>query len=200
MPRGDRESTRARILDAAERLIASDGFGALGVNAVAAAAGIDTVLISRYFDGLPGVLGALARERRLWPEAEEVAREEGSLADAIRSAMIEHGRELRDRPLTRAALAWELAGGSPLTTELAKAREAEYERLLAGLRERFRFPPYADVPALAAVLSAAVTYLALHSADGGSWHGMELGTEAGWRRIEKTIGTIVRAILEETAV
>ncbi|NJM35085.1 MAG: helix-turn-helix transcriptional regulator [Rhodomicrobium sp.] len=49
--RRNRSETEARILAAAERLIARDGFTGFGVNALAAEAGYDKKLIARYFGG-----------------------------------------------------------------------------------------------------------------------------------------------------
>ncbi len=194
MPR-DRAATRARILAAAEQLIARDGCRAIGVNAVAAEAGVDKVLLYRYFGGIDGVVATLARERRLWPEASARALDESSLAGALRVGILDEARELEQRPLARAVLAGSLAERSELTAQLASSRGREHESLLAALRERFHFPPYVDVPALAALLSAGVAYLAMHSDAGTPWLGVDLRNEAGRRRIEKTLGVVTRAVL-----
>ena len=52
----DRSETTARILAAVGEVLARDGFGALGVNAVAKHAGVDKVLIYRFFGGMPELL------------------------------------------------------------------------------------------------------------------------------------------------
>lgn len=54
----DRAATEERILAAVGQVLARDGFAAGGVNAVAREAGVDKVLICRYFGGLPGLLRA----------------------------------------------------------------------------------------------------------------------------------------------
>ncbi len=48
----DSEKTRQKILAGLEKLITRDGFTAVGVNAVAREAGIDKVLIYRYFGSM----------------------------------------------------------------------------------------------------------------------------------------------------
>ena len=63
----DRERTKARIVDAVAGLLIRSGFRTVGVNAVAAAAGVDKVLIYRYFGGLAGLLEVVAAEPDLWP-------------------------------------------------------------------------------------------------------------------------------------
>ena len=58
----DREATRARLIAAVGNLLAREGFKGLGVNAVAREAGVDKVLIYRYFGGLPELIVAFGRE------------------------------------------------------------------------------------------------------------------------------------------
>jgi hypothetical protein len=60
----DRAATEERILAAVGQVLARDGFGAIGVNAIAREAGVDKVLIYRYFGGLPELL-RLGRQRPL---------------------------------------------------------------------------------------------------------------------------------------
>jgi AcrR family transcriptional regulator len=52
----DRAATEERILTAVGEVLARDGFAAIGVNAIARQAGVDKVLIYRYFGGLPELL------------------------------------------------------------------------------------------------------------------------------------------------
>ena len=194
MPR-DREATRARILAATERLIARHGCGAAGVNAIAKEAGVDKVLLYRYFGGAGGAVTALARDRRLWPEIASRAREEATLADALIAALLEEARELRDRPLTRAALAGSLAARTELATHLSASRDREHESLASALRERFRLPLYLDFQALVALLSAGLASLSLHADAGTPWLGVDVRTDRGRRRVEKTLDVVARAVL-----
>src|SRR5665647_2678617 len=66
----DRFATRAAILESAAAIVAAEGVGSLGINALANAARCDKVLIYRYFGGLDGVLRSLGAERMLWPAAQ----------------------------------------------------------------------------------------------------------------------------------
>ena len=88
----DRERTKARIIDAVSGLLTRSGFRAVGVNAVAEAAGVDKVLIYRYFGGLAGLLSAVADEPSLWPTVDEVLAEAG-VTDLERYA-VSPGHEL----------------------------------------------------------------------------------------------------------
>jgi len=184
------------------------GFGALGVNAVAAEAGVDKVLIYRYFGGLPQLLTALASDDRMWPSLAELAPHRPSAdGDAERSyaaltllVLRAELAALRERPLAQQALAWELAERNALTDELAAARSARHGEMLEAVRAGRRPPPYVDAPALIGLLNAGLTYLALVSRGSDSYMGLELGSDDGWRRIDKTLATVVRALLEPVAM
>lgn len=67
MPR-NRQLTRDRIRDASLRILRLTGFAGWGVNAIAREAGVDKVLLYRYFGSLEGLLEALYRETLLWPD------------------------------------------------------------------------------------------------------------------------------------
>ncbi|HRW79035.1 MAG TPA: helix-turn-helix domain-containing protein, partial [Candidatus Sabulitectum sp.] len=54
----DSEKTREAIMDALERILTREGFTGVGVNALAREAGVDKVLIYRYFGSLEGLLAA----------------------------------------------------------------------------------------------------------------------------------------------
>ena len=68
----NKEETKDRIIDAAGRLLAEGGFRKLGVNAVAREAGVDKVLIYRYFGGMPELLRAFGVSGDFWPTFEEL--------------------------------------------------------------------------------------------------------------------------------
>ena len=207
MPR-DRTTTRARILAAAEQLLTNDGFSALGVNAIAARAGVDKVLIYRYFGGLPQLLSELARDGQMWPPLSGVAPDAPSAGDArtlslgaltlllLRAELA----ALRDRPLAQQALAWELAERNALTDAMAEARAARHDEMLDTVCDGRRTPPYVDVPALMAILGAGLTYLVLMSRTSGTYLGLDLSSDDSWRRVDKTLASVVRAVLETREV
>lgn len=206
----DRFATRAAILEGAAELVAGGGVGALGVNGLADAAKCDKVLIYRYFGGLDGVLEALGIERMLWPRvgAEGDAGDgEGdvSLADAVESAVLEEWAALAGGALMLQAGAAEVVGANPLGEATAAQRAERHAELIASLRAKHRVPPYVDLSALVELLSAALTLFALRAASGAGarsasaekgTHVLDPGTPEGWRRIEKTVGVVARALLE----
>jgi len=218
LPR-DRFATRAAILQSAEELVAVQGVEAVGVNALAKAAGCDKVLIYRYFGGVDGVLAALGAERMVWPRVEveaggSVDERDGdtSLAETVQSAVLEEWAALAGGALILRAEAAEVRGGNALGRAVAVQRSERHGEIITALRESHRIPPYVDLEALVELLSAALTLFALRAASGTGRtqrhpgadvqspakgvHPLDPDTAEGWRRIEKTIGVITRALLE----
>jgi len=180
------------------------------VNVLADAAGCDKVLIYRYFGSLDGVLQAVGAERMLWPRVEieggdGKSFEDGSLAEAVRSVVLEEWAALEGGALMLQAQAAEVASGNALGFAAAEQRAERHAEIVASLRSGYGVPPYVDLPALLELLSAALTLLALRGATGGGSHSRPVeknaqrfdpNTPEGWRRVEKTVGMLARALLE----
>jgi len=193
----DRFATRASILDSAAAIIATRGAAALGVNALADASKCDKVLIYRYFGGLDGVLKALGAERMLWPRVEIGEEAQGaSLADAVRTALLEEWAAISDDALVRSAAAAESSGITALAPAVAEQRAESHARMIAQLRASHRVPQYTDLPALLELVSAALAMLALRGAGARATQSIDPASPDGRRRIEKMVGAIARALLE----
>ena len=72
MPR-NRQLTEARIQDAATRILSETGFEGWGINAIAREAGVDKVLIYRYFNSLDGLLESIIEATEFWPDPDSLA-------------------------------------------------------------------------------------------------------------------------------
>lgn len=206
----DRFATRAVIVESAAQLVAAKGVDALRVNGLADAAGCDKVLIYRYFGGLDGVLEALGIERMLWPRLESPGGEESgaSLAAAVETLLLEEWAALAGGALMLAAGAAEVIGGNSLGSAAATQRADRHAEMVTMLRKQHRVPPYIDLAALVEMLSAALTMFALRSAhetsskdvEGASAaNAIDPDTPQGWRRIERMLSAVTRALLGEDA-
>lgn len=191
----DRQLTRRAILDAAARLLARDGFQRFGVSAVAREAGVDKVLIYRYFGGAEDLLRSLAAEGGIFPSLDDLLPVElaSSPRALARHALIHYARWLRRHPYALALLRWELLESNHLTAALAACREEFARSLLARLPGQ---PPL-DLPALAAILAAAVTYLTLRTAQGSAFCNVPLESDADWQRVEAALALLVDSVLPE---
>jgi AcrR family transcriptional regulator len=201
----DRFATRAAILESAARLVAVHGVCSLGVNSLANAASCDKVLIYRYFGGLDGVLEALGAERMLWPGVAVDGGDGGaSLAESLEAVVLEEWAALGGDALMLQAQVAEAEGANALSLAVATQRRARHADIVATLREKHRVPPYVDLAALLESLSAALPKLALRAGHGdgaparSGTHAdaLDARTPQGWRRVEKTLGMVTRALLD----
>jgi AcrR family transcriptional regulator len=195
----DREATRRLLIDAVGRVLAKKGFSHLGVNAVAREAGVDKVLIYRYFGGLPGLIRAFGQEGDFWPGMEELA---GGDIEAFRQLSLEAKftalgqnflKGIRKRPLTQEVMAWEMVERNDLTEELEIVRETRMLRFA----ELFLQPEGSkvDLAAVSAMVGAGISYLVCRSRRIRWYNGVDLSDDEGWRRIETAIRQIVKGIM-----
>ncbi len=185
----DREATADRLLAAVGSVLARDGFGALGVNAIAREAGVDKVLIYRYFGGLPELLRAWGGSGRFWPRVADLLGPDPQALLALPPAerwacFLEHFIDaLRARPLTIEILAAEIGERNELTVILEAEREQwgeDAERVLGG-------PEYAARPHLQGVtllLVAGVQHLLVRGRRLRVFGGIDLQADAGWARLK----------------
>lgn len=198
----DSNATRALLIQAVGELMADKGIAALGVNAVAKQAGVDKVLIYRYFDGLPGLIEAYAKEGDFWPKLEEYcggdmeAFLQMPYADRSVTVAINFLRAIRKRPLTQEILAWEMLESNELTKELNDVRENRAMHLMPLLAEPNKADPH--MLAIAAIIGAAVNYLCCRSRHLRFFNGIDLQSEQGWQQIEHAIEHLIRLNAETT--
>jgi AcrR family transcriptional regulator len=194
------QETRKRILKAVGRLLARSGFRNVGINSVAREAGVDKVLIYRYFGGLPNLLKAYAQEGDFWPSADELLTavpdwETKTEAELGASLLIEFGRALRRRPITQEIMRWEMLEKNQLTDALAHYREEQSMKLL----RLFRNVGSAEIQVIAALLGAGQTYLLLRAKTTNVYNGLELKKDRDWKRVEEAIRLLVGLAFTGTA-
>jgi AcrR family transcriptional regulator len=177
------EKTRLKILKAAGRLLAEEGFESLGVNRIAAEAGVGKPLIYRYFGDLEGLVAALAERAAADLKAPD---RKGSIKLAppleILGALLGYGRRLASNGAARALL----------TRELARAdvpglkREEE-----GGLYEASSAGPGPDQAAIHAILRAAIVFLVICRDRHPVWDGLATVSPKDMVRFEAAVAWIV---------
>ncbi len=196
----NRSETTARILGAVGEVLAREGFGALGVNAVAKHAGVDKVLIYRYFGGMPELVKAWGESGRFWPPVEELLGDDPAafmrLALAERYArFFEHFIDgLRARPLTLEIMAAELAERNELTAILETEREewGEHAGRLLGGDEWQRRPALRGITLL---LVAGVQYLLVRSRTIRIFGGLDIRSDRDWEALKAAVRDLAHALL-----
>lgn len=184
----DALATMKLITDATVRLLAEKGFTGIGVNAVAAAAGVDKQLIYYHFGGLDGVIRQLGTELEFWLGTPLQARPGEPYGIAVHRLLMEYVGALRRNHLVLRLLAWELVEPTDVLKELEVTRSAAMAHWVAGLRAAAQpVPEGIDAPAINAVLLAGMHYLALREQSVGSFAGIDIQSPEGADRIANAI-------------
>ena len=195
----DREATKGRLMDAVGSILAREGFGALGINAVAQEAGVDKVLIYRYFGGMTELLHAFGQSGDFWPNIAEVIGAdpkemmELSVADRWALGLGRYAEALRRRPVTKEILAWEQIEQNELTDILRQARGEWFEELMT------HFPgdeeaTDADLVGTVLLIVGAIHYFVVLSRFRSDFSGIVVDSDEGWEHIN----TVIAATLSRT--
>ncbi len=184
--RRDREATEARLIDALERVLSRDGVRGLGVNSIAREAGVDKVLIYRYFGDLDGLIEVFGRRLDLWvgQSARQVA-PEGDYATKMQRLLRDYVASLRGNPTLRQILAWELIEATPILRKLDVSRSKAVSAWFAQARGQTAPPAGVDAPAMNTLLLAGMHYLVLREQSIGAFAGMDLKDPVSWTRLEQ---------------
>lgn len=196
----DRGATEDRILAAVGSVLARDGFGAVGVNAIAREAGVDKVLIYRYFGGLSELLQRWGASGRFWPSVDELLGDDPQALLALPPAerfarFFEHFVDaLRERPLTVEILAAEIVQRNELTAILETERERwgeRAERLLGGAEWQAR----PQLRGATLLWIAGVQYLLVRARTIRIFGRLDLRSDAGWDAIKASVRASVQTLL-----
>jgi AcrR family transcriptional regulator len=196
-----KESTKKQILDAVAHLLATKGFQAIGINAIAREAGVDKVLIYRYFENLPMLLKIFAKHEEFWPTFEQLLGTDIDQipgldpTDLLINLFTNQLKELRKRPTTQAILCWELFQRNELTDALTNAHEEQGAELIKLTPEELQDVPGVDVPAVLSLIHAGINFLVLRSKTTQFYGGVDIQSEKGWKQLESGIQTIIKAFM-----
>ncbi len=190
----DKKITSRRLVSAVGSLLAKKGFKGIGVNAVAREAGVDKVLIYRYFGGLSGLIAAFGKEGDFWPSALEMAGGDLQkfsllpLDERLAQFATSFIQALRKRPLTQAIMAWEMIEPNELTEDLERVREQSIMEFfqMFFMKDEVKF----DLQAIIMLVGAATSYLVIRSNNIDLFGGLDLSSDEGWKRIEEAIKAI----------
>ena len=191
--------TREALLWAAAAVLARDGFAGFDVDMVCAEARVERRLFYRHFQGPKGLLCALRQQPGFWPTAEELINEDAEALKAMPPAELmseffkRYLSAMLRRPQTLDVLAWEASQRNDLTRVLEVGRE---RTALEFFEQMHDDPPEdIDLSALVALVAGAVHFLAVRSRRARIFGGIDLRSERGIERIEKTIDDVFRRTL-----
>ncbi len=189
----DKSRTKGKILKALEEVIEQSGADKIGVNLIARTAGVNKVLIYRYFGGVEGLMENYVKSGQFTTPVGDAFIESYSSphlsdrGDAWRQLMQTTISDLTSRKATRELIRWELATGKTLLTEVRNESAVNIVEKVGALSNS------KDMHALLSVLTAGVYYLAAASDFREKMLDVELQTEEGWERISNAISDIISA-------
>ena len=201
----DKNRTMQRLIAAVGSVIREQGFGAVGVNAVARKAGVDKVLLYRYFGDLETLLKEYVSTSDSYKTAASTVShsiDRLSRRDIQRlgsQILLGQLRRLRDSPDLQEIYRWELSADNPVTRSLAEQREREGVAVLSMFAKRVDASKM-DLPAMIAVILAGGVHLTLRAKSANVFNGVELGTPAGWERIERAIDMLVALTMARATI
>ncbi len=191
----DKAEKKRRMCRAVGEVLARDGFEALGINRVAQAAGVDKVLVYRYFGDLPNLVLAYSHTVDFWPDIDEllgpdpekiaVLGPKEQLAYFFKSTL----RAIRRRPTTMKILIWRQSEDNVLARQID---DIQMLSALAFLERLENIPVEQDLTAIVLILSTAIFGLLCRSLTRGAIGGVDLTTESGWMRIEEGIDLLLQ--------
>jgi hypothetical protein len=161
---------------------------------------VDKVLIYRYFGGMPELLRVFGRSGEFWPSFDEMtggdvaALRQLPLSESIAIVMQNYIKAMRRRPLTQEILAWESVERNELTEVLENIREEASMQLFRELGSGLKGID-ADVAAVTALLAAAVNYLVIRSRTIRIFNTVDIRSDEGWKRLEKTVVAVCERCL-----
>ena len=113
-----------------------------------------------------------------------------NLGDFLKDMFRKQIYQLREDVALRRLCRWELSTDNPVTTNLREQREKSGSRMVE-MMSKLTTAPQDEVAALASVLSASISYLAMLEELCPVYNGISIQTDAGWEQIAKGIDTII---------
>lgn len=192
----NRPTTEQTLIKAVQDIIEESGFEGLGINAVATKAGVAKVLIYRYFNSLDGLIAAYIRQNDYWINFDEQMPDREYIAEFIKRAFKRQIMELRKSYTMRRLYRWELSTDNKIVRELREKREEKGILLIEAISKLTQHSQK-ETAALATILSAAISYLALLEENCPVYNGLKIQTESGWEQLEEGINLLVELWLRK---
>lgn len=190
----DRERTKSKILKAVGEVIEQHGTEKVGVNLIARHAGVNKVLIYRYFGGVDGLMEQYVKTGQYTSTSSNefidnlqvpAPEDRGKVWKEILTTAM---RDLRKRKATRDLIRWEIGAGKPV---LSDARNDVGSRMYEKVGP---LPNYPDTDALIALLVGGIYHLTVSADYRDKMMEVDLQSEDDWKRIEKVVQDILTAL------
>lgn len=186
----NRQTTEQNLLKAVNEIVEQGGFEALGINAVAAKAGVSKMLIYRYFNSLEGLIAAYIRQYDFWINFNSELPDKEHLGIFIKTMFANQIKTMRENYALRRLYRWELAKDNTFVTELRQRREEKGMQLVECV-SKVSGRPIDEVAFLATLISSSISYLTLLEENCPLYNGIKIQQQQGWTQLENGINALV---------
>lgn len=186
----NRQATELTLIKAVDDIIEESGFEGLGINAVAAKAGVSKMLIYRYFNSLDGLIAAYIQQNDYWINFDEQLPDKEHVSVFIKQIFKNQIRQLREHYTLKRLYRWELITDNKIVRELRDTREEKGIWLVEAVSKLTKHPQK-ETAAVASIVTAAISYLALLEESCPVYNGLKIQEESGWEQLEKGINLLV---------
>jgi AcrR family transcriptional regulator len=195
----DKSVTRRKIMDAIEQILMREQGSQIRINSIAKEAGVDKVMIYRYFGNLEKLLIAFAEEKDIWPPLELLLRKksdsatESPLQNQLICYLTNYLSEIRRDQMAKEILRWALTNMNALTKSMENDREKQIKSLMNQLFFDQNANPEIDLGAVISLLHAGITHLVLCAKHSDYYMGLDLKSARGWKKVENALGEILES-------
>jgi len=190
------DERKLKLIAAVGETLKEDGYESLGLNKIAARAGVSKPMVYEYFGSLNGLLKAYIAGNDSWvPYLESLELPEHPNSEELKNCFIkmlqDQFRFFHQEKEMQRLVHWQIRSYNPLMRAICEAREREGARLLRLADDHFRKSGI-SLKAVLAMVVGGVYYNILHdSADLGTIAGIDLKNEKDFDIMLKTIAQIV---------
>ena len=195
----NRQATEFTLIKAVNDIIEESGFEGLGINAIAAKAKVSKMLIYRYFNSLDGLIAAYIRQNDYWINFNEELPDKELLSEFIKQIFKRQLIQLRESYTLKRLYRWELSTDNKFVKELRDKREEKGLWLIEAV-SRLSKHPQKETAAMASLITAAISYLALLEENCQVYNGLKIQQETGWEQLEEGINLLVDLWLQKTTL
>lgn len=195
----NRQATELTLIKAVDDIIEENGFEGLGINAIAAKAKVSKMLIYRYFNSLDGLIAAYIRQNDYWINFNEELPDKEHLSEFIKQIFKRQIIQLRESYTLKRLYRWELSTDNKFVKELRDKREEKGLWLIDAV-SRLSKHPLKETAAVASIITAAISYLALLEENCQAYNGLKIQQETGWEQLEEGINLLVDLWLQKTTL
>lgn len=200
----DRKATEAAIVRAFEAVLLRDGIQGLGVNAVAQEAGVNKVLIYRYFHDFQGLARHWAENSSFWPSEFELIGDDPEefkkldVRDRVVKVLGNYIDEVRARPRTVEMLAGDLVSPNETTRALSDGMVRPGKDVSKYIELDSADKDITDrVWKMIFFTSAMTAFFSVRERNNPQFLGFDLTDDDSWEFIRESIREIARAYLKD---